>query len=272
MTHKRALLTVSAGIAGLAGVALATAGQTDTAQAATQTATITYKDGGTTVWGSTDYTQPKSYVSYQQQVDVYGSKTVGSTTWYLVGDNAWIPAEYVSLNNQAVEQAPKPVEVAPSNDQQTNNQQTQNTTNTQTPQTPTNTQTPATDQSAGTTDQTKAQQVIALAEQQIGKPYVWGGKGPANFDCSGLMQYVFKNAANVDVGGWTVPQESAGTQIAVNQAQPGDMLFWGDKGSTYHVALYIGNGQYINAPVPGKNVEIDSISPYFAPSFAVRVL
>lgn len=47
MTHKRALLTVSAGIAGLAGVALATAGQTDTAQAATQTATITYKDGGT---------------------------------------------------------------------------------------------------------------------------------------------------------------------------------------------------------------------------------
>ncbi|WP_330166072.1 C40 family peptidase [Agrilactobacillus fermenti] len=116
------------------------------------------------------------------------------------------------------------------------------------------------------------QKVISVAQQQIGKPYVWGAKGPNAFDCSGLMNYVFKQATGRDIGGWTVPQESAGTIVSPMQAKPGDLLFWGGRGATYHVALFIGNGQYIHAPQPGQNVTVANVSPYFWPSFAVRVL
>lgn len=112
--------------------------------------------------------------------------------------------------------------------------------------------------------------VIAVAEQQIGKPYVWGARGPDSFDCSGLMQYAFMQALGYDIGSWTVPQESAGEHISVGEAQPGDLLFWGAKGGTSHVALYIGNGQYIHAPQPGENVTVQSISAW-SPDFAVRM-
>ncbi|ERL64660.1 C40 family peptidase [Schleiferilactobacillus shenzhenensis] len=121
-------------------------------------------------------------------------------------------------------------------------------------------------------DQTKASAVVALARQQLGKPYVWGGKGPNVFDCSGLMYYVFLNAAGVNIGGWTVPQESSGREVSLSALQPGDILFWGPKGNTYHDALYIGNNQYIAAPEPGQVVQIQTISQGFQPNFAVRVL
>lgn len=118
----------------------------------------------------------------------------------------------------------------------------------------------------------KIQAVINLAKQQLGKPYKWGGKGPSVFDCSGLMYYVFMNATGKNIGGWTVPQESAGRQVAVSQLQAGDLVFWGSHGTTYHVGLYLGNNQYIDAPNPGQSVQITSISSYFRPSFGVRVL
>lgn len=119
---------------------------------------------------------------------------------------------------------------------------------------------------------TKVQAVINVAKQQIGKPYVWGGKGPTGFDCSGLMHYAFANGAGKEIGGWTVPQESAGTQVSINNLKAGDLVFWGSRGATYHVGLYLGNNQYLHAPQPGQNVTIASISSYFMPSFGVRVL
>ena len=115
------------------------------------------------------------------------------------------------------------------------------------------------------------QNVTSLATKQIGKPYVWGANGPSSFDCSGLMQYVFKNAINVDLGRVTTQQENAGDQISVNQAKPGDLYFWGAKGSSYHVALALGNGKYLAAPRPGENVKVGDIQ-YFEPQFAVHVL
>lgn len=282
MTHQKTLMTVSAGIAGLAGIAIVDGQQNNQVQAATQTATVSYSEGTTTIWGSADFSQPKSYASYQQTVDIYGSKVVGGTTWYLVGDNAWIPEIYLSFD-EAQPQVPvedtteqttdsSAVEQAPEENQQ-NTTVTDDQGNTLT-----NTTNDATtddltgNTNAGYVDQSKAQAVIALAKEQLGKPYVWGGKGPDGFDCSGLMHYVFANALGMEIGGWTVPQESAGTQLSVSQAQPGDLLFWGGRGATYHVALYLGNNQYLDAPVPGQSVEITSISQYFMPSFAVRVL
>ncbi|MEB0328837.1 cell wall hydrolase P75 [Lacticaseibacillus paracasei] len=117
--------------------------------------------------------------------------------------------------------------------------------------------------------QAKIQAVISIAEQQIGKPYVWGGKGPNSFDCSGLMHYAFLNGAGVNIGGWTVPQESSGQQVSLSALQPGDLLFWGGHGSSYHVALYIGGGIMIQAPQPGENVKYTALA-YFMPDFAVR--
>ncbi|WP_300119495.1 NlpC/P60 family protein [uncultured Enterococcus sp.] len=112
--------------------------------------------------------------------------------------------------------------------------------------------------------------IVAEAYKHIGKPYVWGAKGPDTFDCSGFTRYVYLQVTGRDIGGWTVPQEGAGTIIPVSQAQPGDLYFWGSRGSSYHVAIALGGGSYIHAPQPGESVKVGSVS-YFAPSFAVRM-
>ena len=124
-----------------------------------------------------------------------------------------------------------------------------------------------TDQS---TDTTRGQQIVNEAEKYIGTPYVWGGKDTSGFDCSGLTQYVYKQVTGKDIGVWTVAQESSGTTIDVSQAQQGDLLFWGDQGSSYHVAISAGGDQYIHAPQPGENVKYGS-TQYYAPDFGVRV-
>ncbi|WP_057881517.1 C40 family peptidase [Companilactobacillus kimchiensis] len=121
---------------------------------------------------------------------------------------------------------------------------------------------------------TKAQaidDVISTAKQQLGKPYVWNAKGPDSYDCSGLMQYVFRQATGQNIGSWTVPQETAGTKVSMNNLQRGDLVFWGPEGASYHVALYLGNNEYLNALRPGTNVKIDKISSSFEPSFGVRI-
>ncbi|WP_216364203.1 PcsB-like coiled-coil domain-containing protein [Enterococcus cecorum] len=112
--------------------------------------------------------------------------------------------------------------------------------------------------------------IVAEAYKHIGKPYVWGAKGPDTFDCSGFTRYVYLQVTGRDIGGWTVPQEGAGTVIPVSQAQPGDLYFWGSRGSSYHVAIALGGGSYIHAPQPGESVKVGSVA-YFAPSFAVRM-
>jgi peptidoglycan DL-endopeptidase CwlO len=83
------------------------------------------------------------------------------------------------------------------------------------------------------------------------------------------MYYAFLNGAGVNIGGWTVPQESSGQQVSLSALQPGDLLFWGGHGSSYHVALYIGGGTMIQAPQPGENVKYTALA-YFMPDFAVR--
>ncbi|WPC07679.1 NlpC/P60 family protein [Globicatella sp. PHS-GS-PNBC-21-1553] len=113
--------------------------------------------------------------------------------------------------------------------------------------------------------------LLSNASQYLGTPYVWGGKSPSGFDCSGFVQYVFKQTYGIDVGGYTGAQEYAGTQISVAEAQPGDLYFWGSPGGTYHVAIATGGGGYIHASQPGTPLEYNSVSSYFMPSFAVRV-
>ncbi len=111
---------------------------------------------------------------------------------------------------------------------------------------------------------------VKLANANI--PYVWGGASLSGMDCSGLVDYVFQNAEGISLPHYTVSLESCVSQHSVAEAQPGDILFWGNHGSTYHCAIYIGNNQYVAAPQPGQNVEIETISPYFMPSFAGTVI
>ena len=167
------------------------------------------------------------------------------------------PAPETPAPEQPVTETPAPETPAPE----------QPATETPAPETPAPEQ-PAPETPA--TDQTRGQQIVNEAEKYIGTPYVWGGKDTSGFDCSGLTQYVYKQVTGKDIGVWTVAQESSGTQIDVSQAQQGDLLFWGDQGSTYHVAISAGGDQYIHAPQPGENVKYGS-TQYYAPDFGVRV-
>lgn len=110
---------------------------------------------------------------------------------------------------------------------------------------------------------------VKLANSNI--PYVWGGNSLSGMDCSGLVDYVYLHATGKQLPHYTVALESCVNQKPVSQATAGDLLFWGQHGATYHTAIYIGNNQYVAAPKPGENVQVQTISQYFMPSFAGTV-
>lgn len=118
-------------------------------------------------------------------------------------------------------------------------------------------------------------QIVAEAKKHLGKPYTQTNPtrlGPNAFDCSGLAYYVYKTVTGKDIKNVTWEQEYSGQMISIGEAQPGDLYFWGARGNTSHVAICIGNQQYIHAPDFGKTVEISPIWDSFKPSFAVRIL
>ncbi|MBW3349178.1 NlpC/P60 family protein [Limosilactobacillus reuteri] len=124
--------------------------------------------------------------------------------------------------------------------------------------------------SEGIASSNKASQIVSIATQQLGKPYVWGATGPNSFDCSGLVQYVYKQIG-INLPRTTYQQEYQGKAVSLNELQPGDLLFWGNYGSAYHVAIYIGNGNFIQAPTSGQSVKITNMN-YYRPNFARRIL
>ena len=96
--------------------------------------------------------------------------------------------------------------------------------------------------------------VVAMAKKYIGVPYVWGGTNPATgMDCSGFTQRVFKDLG-VELPRVVSDQMNQGTPVAsLAEAKPGDLLvsFGGN-----HISIYLGNGKAIDAPVPGKTIQI----------------
>ena len=108
----------------------------------------------------------------------------------------------------------------------------------------------------------KVQAVIDLAHKQLGKPYVWGAEGPNSFDCSGLIYYVYKNAASITLPRTSSDQYSAGVAVSRSNLKAGDLIFSSTDGTgnITHVAIYVGYGQMIHAPRNGKNVEKVSIN------------
>ncbi|GAB7074249.1 glycoside hydrolase [Streptomyces albidoflavus] len=110
----------------------------------------------------------------------------------------------------------------------------------------------------------KAEKVIAFARAQMGKPYVWGAAGPDSFDCSGLTQAAWKTAG-ISLPRTTWDQVGVGQKVSVDNAQPGDLVFFYDDIS--HVGIYIGGGEMIHAPKPGADVRVESI--YYMPIHSV---
>ncbi|MFF0204110.1 C40 family peptidase [Streptomyces sp. NPDC005017] len=112
--------------------------------------------------------------------------------------------------------------------------------------------------------------VIAFLKAQLGDAYVMGATGPNAWDCSSLVQAAFREVG-VDLPRVSQDQSMVGTEVGTSNLQVGDILYWGGKGSAYHVGVYIGDGQYLDAANPSKGVVIQDLSGYPA-SGAVRVL
>ncbi|MFJ8188258.1 C40 family peptidase [Streptomyces sp. NPDC096094] len=112
--------------------------------------------------------------------------------------------------------------------------------------------------------------VVAFVQSQVGDAYVSGGTGPNSWDCSGLVQAAFKSVG-VDLPRVSQSQSTAGTQVGLDNLQPGDILYWGGAGSAYHVGVYVGDGMFVGAQNSSTGVVKASLS-YDPPSGAVRVL
>lgn len=106
-------------------------------------------------------------------------------------------------------------------------------------------------------DASKGAQVVAIAMQYLGIPYVWGAASPSTgFDCSGLTMYVF-NQVGVSLPHYAAAQYGMGVPVSKDQLQPGDLVFFRGLG---HMGMYIGGGNMIHAPRTGDVVKISSLS------------
>lgn len=233
----------------ITGVAAVNAVQSDSTtanvQAATIKVTINYVLGyGVNIWDNYNgghFTGQRAQhgTTWEVLEQKFDSK---GRNWYKIGENKWILAQYATTDASA-----------------------------------------ASTKAANAANKTKkvkksvqatgdASSVITLASAQVGKPYVYGAQGTDSFDCSGLTSYVYSKAAGVNIGRTTYDQVKQGTTVSMNNLQPGDLLFWGSASAPYHVGIYVGNNQYIHAATPGQGVVKQTISTYFYPSVAKRIL
>ena len=103
--------------------------------------------------------------------------------------------------------------------------------------------------------------VVPVARQFVGvTPYLWGGTTPAGFDCSGLVQYVYREAYGINLPRTSRQQFHAGVFIPLSHRhlmRPGDLVFFSSTGrpeNIHHVGIYIGNNRIIHAPSSGRFV------------------
>ncbi|MGI8870831.1 MAG: NlpC/P60 family protein [Mycobacteriales bacterium] len=105
-------------------------------------------------------------------------------------------------------------------------------------------------------ESSKAAIALETAKAQLGKPYAWGADGPDAFDCSGLTMYAWA-AAGVSLPHSSADQINYGTQVSVNDVQPGDLVFY--YSPIHHVAIYAGNGEIIHASTEGEPVKYGAL-------------
>ena len=109
------------------------------------------------------------------------------------------------------------------------------------------------------TDATRSA-VVAYAKQFVGNPYVWGGSSlTSGTDCSGFTKSVYAHFG-ISLPRTSRSQAGAGRSISVSDLQPGDLIFYANGGSIYHVAMYIGGGQIIHAIDEAHGIGITSLN------------
>lgn len=100
-------------------------------------------------------------------------------------------------------------------------------------------------------------QALDIARSKVGAEYVWGASGPSNFDCSGLVQWAYRQVG-VDLPRTSFEQSHVGEPVAFNDLRPGDLVIQNGGG---HVAMYAGDGQIIQAPQSGESVSYAALDP-----------
>lgn len=110
---------------------------------------------------------------------------------------------------------------------------------------------------------TTKSRIPVIARKFLGVPYIYGGATPTGFDCSGLVQYTFRQLG-IEVPRTTLEQFSIAWPTDLAQLQPGDLLFFRlNSKDVSHVAIYFGDQQFIHAPATGRAVSISSLNNPF---------
>ena len=103
----------------------------------------------------------------------------------------------------------------------------------------------------------KAAAAVYWAEKEIGKPYVWAAAGPDSFDCSGLMVWAYAHVG-VKLNHYSGDQINEGTPVSRSNLEAGDLVFFGSP--IHHVGMYVGGGDFVEAPYTGTTVQISRLS------------
>ncbi len=101
-----------------------------------------------------------------------------------------------------------------------------------------------------------ASEAVRAALDKQGSPYSWGAEGPDEFDCSGLTSWAYEQAG-VDLPRSSSAQARTGTAVSRSQLQPGDLIAL--YAPVSHIGMYVGDGQYVNAPQPGDVVQVEDV-------------
>ncbi len=115
-------------------------------------------------------------------------------------------------------------------------------------------------------DNSVIKQIVAYAKKYIGVKYVYGGKSPSGFDCSGYVGYVFKKFG-IELNSSAASMYSNGTKVSKSALKAGDILFFDassrkSSGVIDHVGIYLGGDKFIHASTSNRKVIIQSLSGY----------
>ena len=110
--------------------------------------------------------------------------------------------------------------------------------------------------------------VTRLAQEQVGRPYVYGGNAPQGFDCSGLVHYAHREALRLDIPRTAREQLARARRVPAADVRAGDVLFFQPRSSKdLHVGIYVQDDLFVHAPSEGKQVTYASLAdPYWRES------
>jgi cell wall-associated NlpC family hydrolase len=117
--------------------------------------------------------------------------------------------------------------------------------------------------------QSLGERAAAIALLQVGVPYRYGGTTTSGFDCSGLVQFSYRNAGK-NVPRTTGQLWTSSTSVDRDDIQAGDLLFFSFEGKMSHVGMYVGKQQFVHAPSSGRTVTVANLTSPFYASALVR--